>query len=162
MTYLRGEMGFAREESKFLELFCAVIWSHFFRTNNGSWSGSHGIKKPWTFSHGGFVTNWCWAWSIKKLSPEFLPSRVDIILLTTRKEVIVNYVMLLYTLSWVEFMDEKYRKILKVWHKERVHILHIITVVKKHCGGRLSNINVQKKYTKTFTAISHSHGLQNI
>ncbi|KAL6736511.1 hypothetical protein Aduo_006856 [Ancylostoma duodenale] len=36
---------------------------------------------------------------------------IDQILLTTRKEVIVNYVMLFYVLSWVEFMDGKYRDV---------------------------------------------------
>ncbi|EYC05845.1 hypothetical protein Y032_0080g1397 [Ancylostoma ceylanicum] len=38
---------------------------------------------------------------------------INSILLSTRKEVIVNYAMLLYTLSWIEYMDEKYRGVVK-------------------------------------------------
>ncbi|EYC34359.1 hypothetical protein Y032_0001g377 [Ancylostoma ceylanicum] len=38
---------------------------------------------------------------------------INYILMSTPKKVIVNYAMLLYTLSWIEFMDEKYQKIVE-------------------------------------------------
>ncbi|EYB81376.1 hypothetical protein Y032_0385g422 [Ancylostoma ceylanicum] len=38
---------------------------------------------------------------------------INSILLSTRKEVIVNYAMLLYALSWTEYMDEKYQEIVQ-------------------------------------------------
>ncbi|EPB77561.1 hypothetical protein ANCCEY_03319 [Ancylostoma ceylanicum] len=38
---------------------------------------------------------------------------INSILLSTRKEVIVNYAMLLYILSWIEYMDDKYRTIVE-------------------------------------------------
>ncbi|EYB97631.1 hypothetical protein Y032_0139g2131 [Ancylostoma ceylanicum] len=39
--------------------------------------------------------------------------QINSILLSTRKEVIVNYAMLLYILSWIEYMDDKYRTIVE-------------------------------------------------
>ncbi|EPB70276.1 hypothetical protein ANCCEY_10631 [Ancylostoma ceylanicum] len=45
---------------------------------------------------------------------------INSILLSTRKEVIVNYAMLLYTLSWIEYMDEKYRGVVKARGKDDV------------------------------------------
>ncbi|EYC10551.1 hypothetical protein Y032_0055g2623 [Ancylostoma ceylanicum] len=54
---------------------------------------------------------------IKDNVPEAMP-RIHLLLKNTTERIITNYVMLLYALSWADFLDENYRSIINFFEKK--------------------------------------------
>ncbi|EYC10564.1 hypothetical protein Y032_0055g2629 [Ancylostoma ceylanicum] len=60
--------------------------------------------------------------AIREDDPEVM-ARIHLLLKNTTERVITNYVMLLYALSWADFLDEDYRSIVNVNWTEYLHLV---------------------------------------